>query len=462
MAVQTGTMLLDRYVVEKTLGQGGMGAVYLGRHFRLGIPVALKVLSLPPDPSLSQRFEREAVLMARIRHPNVVSIQDYGFLGDGSPCIAMEYVEGEGLDRRIARNQGLPWPEAVGIFCGILAGLEAIHASAILHRDLKPANVLVASGSPEVVKLIDLGIAQPTEGDMQKLTRTGVILGTPAYMAPEQLLACPLDARTDIYAAGLMLYEMLTGKPPFPGTDMASVLARLKQVPATPVAPAGFPVLPRGLDEVVMRLLAPEPGRRPASVSLVLDVLLKLRGKTADAGPMPVRTTTAPKAHPPMESAATAPTILAPITDPNAPDTAFNGPFVTQVHARSNQTVADDQEMSTSQVDESRFLVVARLPSRGNSPQERQWLATLTTGKARSYTLGNRFWFALRHSACPPAVASSEAEQIQQAIKGRYGATSVSVWALVPATFTLSASALSGATPLPPELAGLLEKVVQD
>lgn len=468
--IAPGTVLLDRYVVERTIGQGGMGAVYLGRHRLLGIPVALKVLSLPPDPTLAQRFEREAVLMARVRHPNVVSIQDYGFLEDAAPCIVMEYVEGEALDQLLARSKGIDWPDAVGIFCGILAGLEAIHASNVLHRDLKPANVLVCRGIPGSVKLIDLGIAQPTEGDCQRLTRTGVILGTPAYMAPEQLLACPLDVRTDIYASGLVLYEMLTGSPPFPGTDMASVLARLKQVPPHPQAPQNLPPLPKGLDEVVMRLLAPEPSRRPATVSLVLDVLLKLRSKTDQMGPPPARTTTVQAPHVAAESAATAPTILAPITDPrsgagvgdtylSASDTRVNTPFTGDNPFTPPALTAADAA-PTGHMQQVRYLVAARLPAKGYSPAERQWLAQLTSGRSKSYTLGNRFWFALKASPAPAAPASTEAEELAGAIRSRYGAGCASAWSLVDASFALSASSLSGAAPLPGELTSLLERVV--
>ena len=154
MELVAGTVVLQRYLVLKWLGTGGMGQVYLGRHHKLGFPVAVKVLDREDDESPA-RFAREAHLMARVRHPNVVSILDYGTLKNDDQCIVMEFVEGTSLKDRTADQGAMSWRDAADIVVGILAGLEAIHASGVLHRDLKPSNVLLARGDPEVVKLID-------------------------------------------------------------------------------------------------------------------------------------------------------------------------------------------------------------------------------------------------------------------------------------------------------------------
>jgi serine/threonine-protein kinase len=265
MLLEPGQIVLDRYVVERLLGEGGMGQVYLGRHARLGLPVALKVLTDRSIPDLASRFEREAMLMARVRHPNVVGILDFGLLADGSPCIAMEFVEGESLSDRLKNGGAIPWPQAQQLMLGILAGLEAMHAAGVLHRDLKPSNILILPGRTEMAKLIDFGIAQPTGMDAARLTRTGMVVGTPAYMPPEQILCYPLDERTDVYAAGLILWEMLAGRLPFDVNDVSAVMRRLIEPFPDPDCPANLPPLPAALVTVLASALAAEADSRPAN-----------------------------------------------------------------------------------------------------------------------------------------------------------------------------------------------------
>ena len=229
MTLQTGERVLGRYIVDGILGRGGMGEVYKGHHDRLGLPVALKILT-DRSSELEKRFEREARLMARVRHPNIVAIMDFGTTDGGFPCIAMEFIEGEDLSHQLKRRQAMPWPRANQIFAGIVAGLGAMHAAEVLHRDLKPGNIVVAPGPPEVVRIIDFGIARPTGGGHEtQLTNTGMVVGTPAYMSPEQMLGVPLDARSDLYSAGLIWFELLTGRGPSAGKSVADMLRRLQE-----------------------------------------------------------------------------------------------------------------------------------------------------------------------------------------------------------------------------------------
>jgi len=283
VSLREGELVLGRYRIESLLGRGGMGEVYRARHDRLGMAVAVKILTEVND-DMVRRFEREATLMARVRHPNVVAIADFGQTAAGLPCIVMEFIKGEDLGARMKRRGALPWREALFVIRGILSGLQALHAAQVLHRDLKPDNVVIAPGEPEVVKLIDFGIAKPTGGGSgTRLTSTGSVVGTPAYMAPEQLLGYELDVRSDIYTAGMILFELLTGSLPGEGHDMAGVLRRLKTDPLPPQAPAGLPPLPQLLSEIVVATLQGAPDRRPATARELLARLAEVEASSVAA-----------------------------------------------------------------------------------------------------------------------------------------------------------------------------------
>ncbi len=276
MELKPGQRVLDRYVVEGLIGEGGMGRVYRARHVRLNHTVALKVLFNAASPETAARFELEAQLMARVRHPNVVSILDYGIVSGGLPCIAMEYVEGEPLDTRLARRGALPWNEALEIIIRILSGLEAIHAASILHRDLKPGNVLVIDGEVETCKLLDFGIAKSMVDD-QRLTHAGGILGTPAYMAPEQLLAGDVDERTDVWAAAAIFWELLTGRLPFESHTLAALIDRASREAPPPVAPPDQPAIPAELQQLIVQALAPAASARPPNARSFAQALRSAR-----------------------------------------------------------------------------------------------------------------------------------------------------------------------------------------
>ena len=247
-------VLNDRYEVESTLGRGGMAQVYRATDRVLGRPVAVKVLSrkLSGDAKFLTRFRREAQASAGLNHPHVVSVYDTG-AHDELHYIVMEYVEGETLGALMAREGPLPPERAVHIAADVAEALEAAHRKGLVHRDVKPGNVMI---DPEGrVKVMDFGIARAAADDT--LTQTGLVLGTAAYLSPEQARGEAIDARSDIYSLGCVLYEMLTGRTPFEADS--SVAMAYKHVNEEPDAPAGIPA---DIAAVVMRSLEKDPDRR--------------------------------------------------------------------------------------------------------------------------------------------------------------------------------------------------------
>lgn len=253
------------FEVERPLGRGGMGAVYLARHPRLPRLVAVKVLDreLFVDSTIRARFEREADLAAGLHHSNIVTVYDRGTEHD-QPWIAMQYVDGH--DASSLDPVTLPPLRAVQIVSDVAAALDYAHGKGILHRDVKPANMLLEhseDGPPERVLLADFGIARLRD-DRSPLTETGTITATLSYASPEQLSNAPLDHRTDQYSLACSLYRLLTGTNPFPGTDPAAVIAGHLQ--GTPRPPSALrPGLPAAVDAVVLRALAKRPADRFAS-----------------------------------------------------------------------------------------------------------------------------------------------------------------------------------------------------
>jgi len=235
-----GTTIDEKYLVKSVLGAGGMGTVYAGENIRLGRPVAIKVLVRnAADPQAEKRFLKEARATGSISHPHICQVYDLGTT-NGSPYIVMEKLIGETLSTRIAREKTLPIVESCTMIADVADGLAAAHEHNILHRDVKPDNVFLAKVGDEIVpKLVDFGIAkniQRTATMWETLTQVGTIVGTPDYMAPEQATGSrDLDARVDIYACGVMLYEMLTGRRPFSSNSSQETLQLvLKTVPSPP------------------------------------------------------------------------------------------------------------------------------------------------------------------------------------------------------------------------------------
>ncbi len=226
-----GVALLGRYQVLERIGDGGMGTVYLAEHTTILKKFAVKVLSpeLSVRPDHVDRFMREARSASMINHPNVVEITDFGVTPDGQPFFVMEYLQGKDLAQVIGEAGSLPWKRVRPIALQICHALQAAHDQGVIHRDMKPGNVVLSKrgNTPEHVKVLDFGIAKVLgEAEVKGLTQSGTVVGTPEYMSPEQGWGQPVDHRGDIYALGVMIYELLTGKIPFSGTTMMEILNR--------------------------------------------------------------------------------------------------------------------------------------------------------------------------------------------------------------------------------------------
>jgi len=233
-----GQTLDNRYEIVRKVGEGGMSSVYLATDRRTRERRAIKVLSpaLSKEANAMERLRREASFGMRLAHPNVCHIIDLGETADGLVYVVMPFIEGEILSDRTHRLGQIALEEAARLVTDIAAGVHLAHGLEIIHRDLKPENVMVCRrpNGAEYGVVMDFGLAKErkAEGELRKLTATGIILGTPAFMSPEQLRGKPIDARSDIYALGLMTYEMLTGKLPFQGrTQQEMVIARLRSEP---------------------------------------------------------------------------------------------------------------------------------------------------------------------------------------------------------------------------------------
>jgi eukaryotic-like serine/threonine-protein kinase len=249
---------LSRYTVEKTLGKGGMATVELAEDTQLGRKVAIKRLfaTLAGDGVFEQRFFREARLAAALSHPNLVSVYDVGE-EDGLPYIVMEYVEGETLADVMARTRPMQPDRAVDLLLQICAGLEHAHAAGLVHRDIKPQNLLVRSDG--VAKIADFGIARTLQAT--QLTQAGTVLGTAAYLAPEQAAGERVTAAADIYSLGAVAYELLSGRPPYQFESLADRAVAQQEPPAL------LDGVPPELNRAVLHALSADPEARPASAA---------------------------------------------------------------------------------------------------------------------------------------------------------------------------------------------------
>jgi tRNA A-37 threonylcarbamoyl transferase component Bud32 len=270
-----GRTVAGRYKVIKLLGEGGMGQVYLAEHSAIEKRIALKVLraEYAHKGEIVTRFQQEAISASRIKHPNVLDVFDFGQLENGCFYLAMEFLDGNDLADELQRSRVLTAPRALPIALQICRALSAAHAKGVVHRDMKPENVFLqrTADGEEIVKIVDFGIAQlkpsneeaAAQSTHRRLTRTGMIFGTPEYMAPEQASGKHADLRCDVYAVGIILYELFTGAVPFTGETFLGVLTKhLSETP--PAMRTVFPdvqVSPE-LEAVVQRALAKDPAHR--------------------------------------------------------------------------------------------------------------------------------------------------------------------------------------------------------
>lgn len=267
-----GVVIDGRYRIDGRLAAGGMGEVFRATHVELGRPLALKMMKpeLSGDSSFVDRFRREAMTASRLGHPHIVDIIDSGRTADGQFYFVMEFLEGESLADVIARGPVDP-RLALTLVSQMAEALDSAHKAGVIHRDLKPDNVIVLQrGGRPFVKLVDFGLAKAVSPSAdQKQTTVGIIMGTPQYMAPEQAAGLPVDSRADLYALGLVLYELLMGEPPLTGETASLVMAAHISTPA-PRLPDRFSST---LRDLVARMLAKHPDVRPASMADVLDEL---------------------------------------------------------------------------------------------------------------------------------------------------------------------------------------------
>lgn len=270
----------NKYRLDQLIGRGGMGAVYRARDMRLDRLVAVKVVraELLGDVEARRRFRLEAQIVARLQHPSIVAVYDYGTFQDGGAYLVMELVRGEDLRRVLQREGRMDLDDALRILSSVCDAIDAAHREGVLHRDLKPENILLPGGSVEA-KVLDFGVAKvveepPLEGLPASeaptiATAAGMIIGTPAYMAPEQFQGTRLDGRTDVFSLGVIAYEMLSGELPFGRGSLGEVV--LAQSRGVPPMPGGH--VPAATERAIRMALHADPDRRPASARAFAHLL---------------------------------------------------------------------------------------------------------------------------------------------------------------------------------------------
>jgi hypothetical protein len=274
-----GLVVGERYRLLRRIGEGGMGAVYQAEHVVLGRPFALKLLlpQLVPDSAALTRFQREACITARLQHQGIVQVTDFGRDAQAGIYLVMELLQGEDLNSRIRRDGPLNGASALALMREIADAFAYAHERGVIHRDVKSANIFLVKGDDGLdhAKVVDFGIARLIESRTQedvRVTRTGVVLGSPAYMAPEQALGLPPDPRTDIYSLGIVFFEMVTGRVPFSGTTAFEVLH--KQIGEVPPQPSQDRTdIHPGIEAVILRCLQkPMDARYPSGRALLADL----------------------------------------------------------------------------------------------------------------------------------------------------------------------------------------------
>ena len=279
----SGTVIDGRYQVIEPIAEGAMGAVYRGERLKLGKAVAIKIMhdALPDELASRQRFEREAKLMARLEHPHCVSVLDFG-LHDNRPFLVMDLVRGTSVQELLDKHGRFEVTRAVDLVRQVLSGLGHAHELGVIHRDIKPANIMLAqkTGLGEQVRILDFGLARPTMSDGTKLT-TGIVVGTPNYMSPEQIKGVDVDGRADLYAVTVMLFELITGRKPFVADDPIAVVRKHLNEPAPTLASVTGAGTFDELEPVIARGLAKNPNDRyanAAELSLALEQAIDKHG----------------------------------------------------------------------------------------------------------------------------------------------------------------------------------------
>ena len=289
-----GKTVAGRYKVESMLGEGGMGKVYKANQIALDKPIVLKVLrqALLSDERTVARFQREAKAASRLNHPNSIGVIDFGQTEDGALYMAMEYVNGKDLHHILSREWPLPEVRIIRIVSQVLSALSDAHKASVIHRDLKPENIMVEQrrGDPDFVKVLDFGIAKIMDGsgeDGPALTRAGFVCGTPEYMSPEQARGAQLDPRSDLYAVGVILYQLTSGLLPFDSDSAVGFATKhLTEVPPPPSKRRAEARISPAMERLIMKSLAKDPNERPQTAEAFRAELLAIDKERRASAPM--------------------------------------------------------------------------------------------------------------------------------------------------------------------------------
>jgi hypothetical protein len=283
-----GTILHDRWRILAELGRGGMGEVYLAEHIALDRKEAIKILnpSLAIDPQFVSRFRREARAVNRLRHPNIISIYDFGQLADNRFYLSMEYAEGESVYRKLKMAGRFDIPRALHVLAQLAYAVHHAHSRGVVHRDLKPDNLILV-GNDETLKVLDFGVAKIVASDDQEsmaLSTSNMIWGSPRYMSPERVRGVGNDPRSDLYAIGVMAYELIVGLPPFMGSPDEVIRMHLKQPPVAPSIQRALDDVPPELDALILRCMAKKVDERFQTAADVFAALSKVPGYPSPKG----------------------------------------------------------------------------------------------------------------------------------------------------------------------------------
>ncbi|MFV8756624.1 protein kinase domain-containing protein [Nannocystaceae bacterium ST9] len=344
-APEAGT-IAGRYRLEEKLGSGGMGTVFRAVHMGLNKPVAIKILNnqLAADPAYRERIMREARAVATVSHENIIGVTDVGETDEGIPFVVMEYVDGETLEDTLTREGRLAARRVVRIGLQVCHALVAAHDRGLIHRDIKPANLVLVRSKVDQIKVLDFGLVKIL-GDISaetKVTHEQAIFGSPLYMSPEQCESRPIDFRTDVYSLGATLYTMLTGHPPFEGSNAVSVMAQHLHVSVRSPReydPAG---IPESLSAVVMRALAKDPGSRFATMREFVAALVAVDSELARPG----RAASMPHAMP-MQPQVPVQAMPAPMPMPHAMPTGSHTPLASGPHPHLGAPTGPHAQLGT-------------------------------------------------------------------------------------------------------------------
>jgi eukaryotic-like serine/threonine-protein kinase len=307
-----GQTISDRWEILSLIGTGAMGAVYKAKHNTIGRIMAVKTLGAAnrEDERSVQRFQQEARAMSVLTHPHLIQIADFGTMEDGTPYLVMEYLEGISLQDYVRKNGPMPVELALPVFSQIADALEHAHSKGVIHRDLKPSNVMLTGEKHDFAKVLDLGIAKG-EDDLH-LTATGEVFGSPLYMSPEQCMGQPVDARSDVYSLGCLMYETLAARPPLKGENFVQTAYKhMNEMP--PSLAEARPDIPADLSQIVEACLAKKPAERVTSMAMLRDMLKEVGQSCPDQSGTVVSQSSANtlrepvQAPPPVESSSPVP-----------------------------------------------------------------------------------------------------------------------------------------------------------